>query len=419
MTTAPVASPPGSELERNLGALTAYTVAFEALFWLPLFFLYFSSKVGVAEVLTLEATYYASVVVLEVPSGYFSDRVGRRITLVIAAAAASMAYVGFVVADTMAGLVAAQVLLATAMAFRSGTDSALLYDTLQAMGRAETFVSHMARLRGRAFASMAAACLVGGFVASLGLRLPYILSALCAAVAVGCALALREPARELVCELVCEPDREPQRSGQPPVRPLLPVLRQLRQPRLAWLFAFSVGSTVFNHVPYELIQPYMRLVMAGWGYASQLTPAALGVLGAVTLVVASVAASRAVWLQRRCGLAWALLGTMALQGVIIASMAWLVHPAVLGIAALRSVPAAVGGTLVDAATHPYLASDHRATYLSLQSLAGRLAFATTLAISALCVGEPHQMGFAVLSQLATAYALGACVFIAAMFLRRP
>ena len=45
---------------------------------LPVFFLYFSSHLSLSEVLRLEALYCLAVVVLEAPSGYFSDRVGRR-----------------------------------------------------------------------------------------------------------------------------------------------------------------------------------------------------------------------------------------------------------------------------------------------------------------------------------------------------
>jgi MFS family permease len=37
-----------------------------------------------SRVLRLEAIYYIAVVILEVPSGYFSDRFGRRQTLLIA-----------------------------------------------------------------------------------------------------------------------------------------------------------------------------------------------------------------------------------------------------------------------------------------------------------------------------------------------
>ena len=68
----------------NLRIYPWYVALFNAHFWMPVFFLYFLQHVSMSEVLRLEAIYYLAVVILEVPSGYFSDRFGRRPTLLIA-----------------------------------------------------------------------------------------------------------------------------------------------------------------------------------------------------------------------------------------------------------------------------------------------------------------------------------------------
>lgn len=73
-----------SSAERNLKLYPWYAALLHAHFWFPVFFLYFNSKFSLAEVLRLEAIYYAAIVLFEVPSGYFSDVVGRRATLLIA-----------------------------------------------------------------------------------------------------------------------------------------------------------------------------------------------------------------------------------------------------------------------------------------------------------------------------------------------
>ena len=46
--------------------------------WITVFFLYMSQTLPLEQVISLSAVYYLSVFVLEVPSGYFSDRIGRR-----------------------------------------------------------------------------------------------------------------------------------------------------------------------------------------------------------------------------------------------------------------------------------------------------------------------------------------------------
>ena len=101
----------GSPLTRNVRLFPWYRASIDAMAWLPIFFLYFSERVALHEVLLLEAVYYATIVVLEVPSGYFSDRCGRRLTLLLSSGALCAAYVTFILAGEMAGLLVAQVAL--------------------------------------------------------------------------------------------------------------------------------------------------------------------------------------------------------------------------------------------------------------------------------------------------------------------
>ncbi|MDP6484806.1 MAG: hypothetical protein QGH70_13325 [Nitrospinota bacterium] len=82
-------------LERNVRLYPWYAVAFNTFFWMPVFFLYFSAQFSLENVLRLEAVYYAAVVLLEVPSGYFSDTHGRRKTLLVSSAALVFAYALF------------------------------------------------------------------------------------------------------------------------------------------------------------------------------------------------------------------------------------------------------------------------------------------------------------------------------------
>ena len=128
------------KLEGNLKAYTLYLLGREGYFWMPVFFLYFSAHLPMAEVLLLEAVYYISVVALEVPSGWASDRFGRRPTLILSSLAMLASYLLFFLFPGVWWVWAiAQVLLAAGLALASGTDTSLLYDTLAAMGREEEY----------------------------------------------------------------------------------------------------------------------------------------------------------------------------------------------------------------------------------------------------------------------------------------
>ena len=112
-----------------------YRASADAMAWLPVFFLYFSEKLTLPEVLVLESVYYLAVVLTEVPSGYLSDTLGRRRTLLLSGIALLVAYLCFLLSPQFAGFAAGQVLLALSIAFRSGTDTAFHYESLQALNR--------------------------------------------------------------------------------------------------------------------------------------------------------------------------------------------------------------------------------------------------------------------------------------------
>nr|MCH9683279.1 MFS transporter [Deltaproteobacteria bacterium] len=233
-------------MERNLRLYPHYQTARALSFWLPVFFLYFNSRLPAEQVLVLEAIYYAGVVALEVPSGYLSDRLGRRPTLVISTVAWTAGYLALAFAPTFEVFVVGQLLLAAGMAFNSGTDGALLYDSLIACGRGDELARHEGRAQARALLAMGGSALIGGAIATVDLRLGHLLSAGGTAVALGLALAMREPPT-------------PDGRAEAPIGQLRSVVERLRQPALAWVFVFAVGMTVFNHLPYELAQPYLAL----------------------------------------------------------------------------------------------------------------------------------------------------------------
>ena len=66
------------------------------------------------------------------------------------------------------------------------------------------------------------------------------------------------------------------------------VFGKLRHETLLWVFVFSVAMTVFNHVPYEFLQPYIGFLTADHGQGDYApTPAAAGALLCVMMLLAS------------------------------------------------------------------------------------------------------------------------------------
>ena len=52
------------------------------IFWQAVWFLYFQTTLSAAEAVLLYAVFDVATTALEVPSGWMSDRLGRRVTLI-------------------------------------------------------------------------------------------------------------------------------------------------------------------------------------------------------------------------------------------------------------------------------------------------------------------------------------------------
>ncbi len=363
---------------RNLKLYPWFAGVFNAFFWMPVFFLYFSRILPIEQVLLLEAIYYGSVVILEVPSGFFSDTVGRKITLVIASLSLAASYLLFSIGDSFAVFAIAQILMASGIAFVSGTDTSFHYDSLQLCGLQKEYGDREAKITRIAFTAGAIAAVTGGIAAVFDLRLAYVLSFGSAMVMFVISLFFTEPAGN---------QGETQKSSGFAAHIIL-CLGYLRQSRLRWLFIFAVLMITFNHVPYEFYQPYVQLVSVDVLNIdlSDGTPLATGAHLAITMLLASLFAPVSIKLTRKLGIFYGLLVGMLLLNVIISFTALFLNPLVALLLLLRNVPRALMTAPLNEAVTPQLPKHLRATYLSLQSLTGRLGFSVLLIILSLITG---------------------------------
>ncbi|MHC4963947.1 MAG: MFS transporter [Planctomycetota bacterium] len=407
-------------LQRNVSLYPLYQILINCSFWLPVFFLYFSAHVPLARVLQLEAIYFAAVVLLEVPSGYLSDTVGRRMTLLISASALAVSYFLFFGGPGLAGqpfvvFVGGQIFLGAGISFRSGTDTALHFDTLSALGRPGEYAAREATAHRWALVGRAVAALVGGLAATWQLRFAYGLSLVGAVALLVVVWMLVEPPARVETGDVSAP-----RRGF--LRQIGACLGQLRNKSLAWLLAFAVLMLVIIHVPHELYQPYVDLLLKKREVAlpGEGTPLVTGALTAVMFLAASWAAARSIRIRDRIGLAPTLLLATVLQVVIMVAMGLLLHEAVLVLILVRSVPAAMCLPPLRGAITPQLPRSLRATYLSMQSLLGRLAFSGTLLLLASGVRPGAAPDWPALSSMSLAGAMaGAAGLVVLAATARP
>ena len=392
-------------LERNINLYPKYRAAADAMAWLPVFFLYFSERLSLSEVLLLEAVYYIAVVFIEVPSGYMSDRFGRRRTLLLSCIAILAAYVFFLFSGSFTGLAVGQLLLAAGIAFRSGTDTAFHYESLQALEREEEYGDREAIAGKYGFVSTAVAALAGGVLGSINLALPYWLSAMTAAVSIYAVACFSEPHRK---------DDTPPNSGF--TTQLQSCVTYLKHPLIKWIFIYTIFMYVIVHIPYELYQPYLGLLEQQNQLSGMSAPLLAGILFALTALVASIASAYSMQWQRLVGLMPLLTIAAIIELVIIVTMAILLHPLIAAALILRSGPMAVIQAPVNATLAPLIENTHRATFLSIKSLASRLAFAVLLIAYSYLTTDAHSTNWNDLSLLLRVSAVAGVVGLICLYL---
>jgi hypothetical protein len=370
---------PDTDLNRRTADLYQwYATLAEASFWVPVFFLYFAAYLPLDAVLSLEALYFLSVVTIEVPSGWLSDRLGRRPTMlagaVLMAASHLMLFIGpWVMGGDAIGsplfifFAVGQGLRAAGVAFRSGTDTALHHDALAACGLVHAFADREARAAKRRFLGASTAALIGGGVAAIDLRLPYLCSFIVAVAMVCIILRMREPSAG-----------DDARTRANIITQAGACISQWKSPALLLLFVFAAMMLVLNHVPYEYFQPYIEAVLGRDGLKAASTPLVTGLHVAVTFWLASLVGARSIRIRNRVGLWGVLLIAMALQVVTIGLMSLWLSPLIVVLLLLRSCPRALMTPPLNAAVTGAIPTRLRATYLSLQSFVGRLSFSGTL-----------------------------------------
>lgn len=389
----------------NIRWYPVYRCGADAMAWLPIFFLYFSERLSLSQVLLLESVYYIAVVITEVPSGYLSDIAGRRRTLLFSSIALIFAYLFFLFSGQFAGLAIGQVLLAISIAFRSGTDTSFHYESLVADGRDEEYGDREAVAGKYGFISTAAAALAGGVFGSINLVYPYYLSLATACLTALVVFSFNEPAKSV---------NETASTG--PVAQIFECLRYLKISPLMWLWMYYIMMFAAVHIPYELYQPYLALLDSADQLAGFSAPLVAGVLFALTASVAAFASAYSMQWRRKYGLLTLLTWATIVELLIIGAMAIALHPIIALCVILRSGPMAVVAAPINATSVPLIKDRHRATYLSLQSLSARLTFAVILFGFSLLTTSQTQTDWSSLSLLLRVSVIGGLLALLGLYI---
>jgi MFS family permease len=181
-------------VKRNLTALYLVKIAKWMNLIMPVIVLfYMSNKLTMKDIFLLQSIYSLTLMTLEIPTGYFADRAGRKSSILIGAILGFSGYLAYSFSFGFWQFVVAEVILGVSQSLISGADSAMLYDTLAAGKQNGRYTQLEGRVTSIGNFGEAFAGIIGGLLAVSSLRTPFYVQTCVALIAVPAALMLVEP----------------------------------------------------------------------------------------------------------------------------------------------------------------------------------------------------------------------------------
>ncbi len=151
-------------------------------------------KLSYEQIFFLQAWFMFWIFVMEVPTGTFADRFGRKFSLVIGSFLMGVAALTYISTPQFEIFLLAEFIWALSSAFVSGAEEAILYDSLKETGETHTSKKIFSQKESIQLFAIAIGGAIGGLVVKpFGITFPYLLTAVSVFLSAALALTLREP----------------------------------------------------------------------------------------------------------------------------------------------------------------------------------------------------------------------------------
>jgi len=344
-----------NKIEHNIQKLYTFRALRDAMVVMPIITLFFQENgLSMQDIFVLQAVFAVTMVLFEIPSGFLSDIIGHRKSLVLGSALTVLGVSVYVFAYGFWLIMLAEIILGIGYAFFSGADSALLYNSLTVLGRESEHKKIESRLLSIGGISAAVGGVLGGLLATISLRIPFIIEVLIVLPMVPLALSFTEPAIKRL--------KTSRKDIWKDMKKIIHYSLHGHK-KLKWIILYAAAINTSTLVFVWMMQPYWKLVGVPLVW--------FGVLWAVLNLAIAVFAPLAHNLEDMIGLRKSLVLFVMLVAItyfILGAFPLLYTvPVILVFYFVRAVQQPILRDYV----HKIIESDVRATVLSIQALAGR------------------------------------------------
>jgi len=164
-----------NKIHPNISRLYLIKIAKWFMLYMPIVVPFYESNgLSMKDIMILQAVYSIAIVVLEVPSGYLADVIGRKKTLIIGAVFGILGFTTYNFSFGFMGFLVAEIILGIGQSCISGADSAMLYDSLLDRGEEKKYTRFEGRITAMGNVAEALAGIVGGLLVGITIRTPYL-----------------------------------------------------------------------------------------------------------------------------------------------------------------------------------------------------------------------------------------------------
>lgn len=356
---------------------------------------YQAHGLSMKQVMIIQAVFSISLVLIEIPSGYFADRFGRKASIVIGAIGGAIGMAFYVMANGFWGFLTAEIILSISAGFYSGADSALIYDSLLEMRREGDYKKIQGRVRATGNFAEGFASIIGGFLALVSLKTPFYAEFFVVLFAIPLAISLREPKPH-------ETKITEDKKGMFGIAKY--ALHSHKE--IKWLILYSavIGAATLNITWFT--QPY-------WKNAG--VPLALfGILWALLQFTVGISSMAAHYFDKKFGRKILFTSFIFLIPISYIFLGASKAPWVLIFIFVFNIVRGIKGPLIDAYINGLIPSYMRATVLSVHQFAGRLMFAIISPFLG-WAADLYSLNYALLLSAGVFFL---CGFVALVFMRK-
>jgi len=352
------------KLKSNIWKFYLFQVFAGLSFFLPIIVLFWQDNgLNLTQIMILQSFYSLTVVVLEVPTGYFADIFGRRKILIFASLFLAIGIFAYSLGYNFYQFLIAEVLWAFGTSLVSGTDSALIYDTLKDLKQEKLYKKIWGNAIFYYMIATSIASIIGGFIGKINFRWTFYAMLPFMILLIPLSFSLKEPKRHKFIF----------KQGY-----LFELFRMLRlslvkNKKIRWLIIYSAVIAGFNGAGLLFYQPYFKL--------SGLDIFYFGFVFATFNIVGAISSKYAHRIEEKIGPKYYLFMLVVLVGLSYLLMSNFIYLFSFSFAFLQQFARGFSKPVITDYINKLTTSDIRATVLSAHNLVRSLFYAAIIPIA--------------------------------------